>query len=125
MGILCTENYEHCCLCNYDSMHFSILRGSANTLYNCYSGIFQFIYFHSLMKSAFLLSKGLVCSYNKQNNTWLFVDMEFFFSCSTRRLTRLLPSIVSYRVKHSKGNSIYTRAHVLFSIYRAVQPVRR
>ena len=69
------------------------------------------------MKSAFLLSKGLLCLYDKQNNTWLLVDMEFLFSCSTRHLTRSLRSLVSYRVKHSKRNSVSTRAHVLFSIY--------
>ena len=33
------------------------------------------------MKSAFLLSKGLLCLYDKQNNTWLLVDMEFLFLC--------------------------------------------
>ena len=38
------------------------------------------------MKSAFLVSKGLLCLYDKQNNTWLLVDMEFLFSCSTRHL---------------------------------------
>ena len=75
----------------------------------------RFIYFHSLMKSAFLLSKGLLCLYDKQNNTWLLEDMEFLFSCSTRHLTRSLRSLVSYRVTHR--NSISTRAHVLFSIY--------
>ena len=37
------------------------------------------------MKSAFLPSKGLLCLYDNQNNTWLLVDMEFFFPCSTRR----------------------------------------
>ena len=72
------------------------------------------------MKSAFLLSKGLLCLSNKQNNTWLLVDMEFLFSCSTRHLTRSLRSLVSYRVKHTKRNSISTRAHVLFSISRAL-----
>ena len=75
-----------------------------------------FTFFHSLIKSTFLLSKGLLCLYDKQNNTWLLVDMEFLFSCSTRHLTRSLRSFVSYRVKHSKRNSISTRAHVLFSI---------
>ena len=65
----------------------------------------RFIYFHSLMKSAFLPSKGLLCLYDKQNNIWLLVDMEFLFSCSTRHLTRSLRSLVSYRVKHSKRNS--------------------
>ena len=44
-----------------------------------------FTYFHSLMKSAFLPSKGLLCLYDKQNKTWLLVNMEFLFSCSTRR----------------------------------------
>ena len=69
------------------------------------------------MKSAFLLSEGLLCLYDKQNNTWLLVGMKFLFSCSTRHLTRSLRSLVSYRVKHSKRNSISTRAHVLFSLY--------
>ena len=69
------------------------------------------------MKSAFLPNEGLLCLYDKQNNTWLLVDMEFLFSCSTRHLTRSLRSLVSYRVQHSKRNSISTRAHVLFSIY--------
>ena len=76
------------------------------------------------MKSAFLLSKGRLCLYDKQNNTWLLVDMEFLFECSTRHLTRSLRSLVSYRVEHSKRNSISTRAHVLFSISRAL-PISR
>ena len=42
-------------------------------------------YFHSLTKFAFPLSKGQLCLYDKQNNTWLLTDMEFLFSCSTRR----------------------------------------
>ena len=70
------------------------------------------------MKSAFLVSKGLLCLYEKQNNTGFLVDMEFLFSCSTRHLTRSLRSLVSYRVKHSKRNSISTRAHELFSMYQ-------
>ena len=37
----------------------------------------RLIYFHSLMKSAFLPSEGLLCLYDKQNNTWLLVGMEF------------------------------------------------
>ena len=43
-----------------------------------------FTFFHSLIKSTFLLSKGLLCLYDKQNNTWLLFDLEFLFSCSTR-----------------------------------------
>ena len=51
------------------------------------------------------------------HNTWLLLDMEFLFSCSTRHLSRSLRLLVSYRVKHSKRNSISTSAHVVFSIY--------
>ena len=54
------------------------------------------------MKSAFLPSKGLLCLYDKQNKTWLLVNMEFLFN--------------------SKRNSISTRAHLLFSIYHALPP---
>ena len=65
----------------------------------------------------FLVSKGVLCFYDKQNNTWLLVDMEFLLSCSIRHLTRSLCSFVSYRFEHSKRNCISSRAHVLFSIY--------
>ena len=44
----------------------------------------MFTFFNSLIKSTSLLSKGLLCLYDKQNNTWLLVDLEFLFSCSTR-----------------------------------------
>ena len=80
-------------------------------------GDYRLIYFHSLMKSAFPPSRGLLCLYDKQNKTWLLIDMEFLFSCSTRHLTRSLRSLVSYRVKHSKRNSIPTRTHISFFIY--------
>ena len=33
------RNYDHCCFCNHDSTHFSVLRVSANALYDCYSRI--------------------------------------------------------------------------------------
>ena len=76
------------------------------------------VYFHLLMKSAFLPSWGLLCLYDKQNRTWLLVGIEFLFSCSTRHLTHSLRSLMSYRVKHWKRNSISKRVHVLFSIYQ-------
>ena len=63
-----------------------------------------------LVEDALQIPQYFVC-------TWLLVDMEFLFSCSTRHLTRSLRSLVSYRVKHSKINSISTRAYVLFPIY--------
>ena len=46
--------------------------------------------------------------------------MEFLFSCSTRHLTRLLRSHVSYRVEHSKRNCVSTRIYALSSIYLAI-----
>ena len=58
-------------------------------------------YFHSLIKATFLVSETLLCLYDKQNDTWLLVDMKFFFPCSTRHITRSLRSLVSYRVKNS------------------------
>ena len=54
-----------------------------------------------------------------KNNTWSLVDMEFLFLFSTR-----LRLLVSYRVKHSKKNSISTRAHVLFPIYAVQQHLK-
>ena len=62
-------------------------------------------YFHSSIKSTFPVSKGLLCVYDKQNNTWLLVDMKFLFSCSTRHPTHSLRSLVSYRIKWSEKNS--------------------
>ena len=56
---------------------------------------------------------------NKISNTWIFVDMEFLFTCST---SRSLPSLVGYQVEHQKRNSISTRTH-LFSIYLPLQTV--
>ena len=43
--------------------------------------------------------------------------MEFLLKCSTRYQTCALRSLVSYGAKHSKRNSISTRAHVVLSIY--------
>ena len=74
-----------------------LLSLSANALYG----------FYSLIKSTFVVSKGLLCLYNKQDNTWLLVDMKFLS----------LVQLDSYRVELSKRNSISTRAHVLFSMY--------
>ena len=85
MRILQIDNYDHCCFCNHDSKHFSILRVSANALYDYYSRIFDSYIFIHKSNRFFFLSKGLFCLYDKQNNTWLLVDTEFLFSCSTRR----------------------------------------
>ena len=74
-------------------------------------------YFHLLLRSV----KAYWVFCDKQNNTWLPVDMKFLLSCSTRHLTRSLRSLVSYWVKHSKINFLSTRARVLsFSIYDSI-----
>ena len=67
------------------------------------------------MKLAFLLSKGLLCLYDKQNNTQFLEDMKFFFVFNST--SHSLRSLMSNQVKHSKRNSISTHAHVLFPIY--------
>ena len=72
--------------------------------------------FSFINKLTCLVSKGLLCLYDKQNNTWLLVGMKFLFSCSIQHFSRSLRSLVSYRVKHSKRNSMFTRAHALFSV---------
>ena len=86
---------------------------STNAFNDFYSEIVDF---HSLIKLTYLASKGLLCLYGKQNNTWLPVDMKFHFLCSTQHLTRSLCSLLSYQDKHLKRNSLSTCAHVLFSI---------
>ena len=58
-----------------------------------------------------------VCLYNKQNNTWLLVDMEYLFLFSTLYLTYLLCSLVRYQVEHLKRYSISTHAHVISYIF--------
>ena len=116
------ENYDHCCFCNHDSTHFSILRVSANALYDCYSGIVDsFIFIHSWSRLFFLV-KGYK---TKQNNTWLLVDMEFLFSCSTRHLTRSPRSLASYRVKHLKRNSIYKRPCIILYLHTCIVVTKR
>ena len=57
------------------------------------------------------------CLFNTQNITYLLMDMNFTFSCSTRYLTRSLCSLVRYRVDHSKIKLISTHGNVISSIY--------
>ena len=73
----------------------------------------------NLWKSTKTLS--LVCLYDKQNITCLLVDMNFIFSCSTRYLTGLLRSLVSYWVEHLKIKFESMHAHVISSISLAVK----
>ena len=61
-------------------------------------------------------SSSLVLLYNKQNFTSPLVDMNFFFSCSTRYLTRSLRSLVRYRVEHSEIKFISMRDHAISSM---------
>ena len=44
--------------------------------------------------------------------------MEFLFSCSTRHLTRSLPSLVRHRVKHEEKFHIYARPILLLIFFR-------
>ena len=112
--ILWIENYDHSCFCNHDSTHFAILRVSAHTLRLLFEDC-RFIYFHSLMKSAFLPSKGILCLYNRQNKTWLLGDLEFLFSCSTRHLTRCAHS---WAMELNTWRAIpYLRAPMYYSLY--------
>ena len=111
MRILFIENYAHCCFCN-DSSHFFILSLSAKNFTIFIQGLSILFFFSSSVKSTFLVSKGLLCWYDKQNKTWFRADMEFLFSCSTRHLTRSLCSLVSYLVELSKRNSLSTRVYV-------------
>ena len=97
--------------------HLTIfIRGLSIILFSFINKVFPF--------KTFLVSKGLLCLYDKQNNTWLPISIKFIFSCSNRHLTSLRRSLLSYRVKHSKRNSISVYAHVLFSIYQLSQGPR-
>ena len=51
----------------------------------------------------------LICSYNKQNNTWMLLDMEFLIRV---QLDDSRSSLVRYQVEHKKRNSISRRTHV-------------
>ena len=63
MRILQIDNYDHCCFCNHDSTHFSILRVSAN---DYYSRIFDsFIFIHKSNRFFFLVKGYCVYMINK------------------------------------------------------------
>ena len=92
------QNWEFCILkirslvvlvmmqCIFSSSALALI-----SFYDIYSGI---------VDPSIFIRTTLLCLYNKQNNTWLLVDMKFLFSCSTRHLTRSLCSLVSYRGKN-------------------------
>ena len=48
------------------------IMGVIFNLQNSQSSISSLPYFHLLMKSAFLVSEGLLCLYEKQNDTWFY-----------------------------------------------------
>ena len=99
----------HCSFFN-DSTHFFRLEPLHRRTLRFLFGDCLSFYFHWLVKSSFLVSKGLLSIYNKQNNTRLLADMEFLFACFTQHLTRELSSWTLEKKFH-----IYAR-HVLFSI---------
>ena len=92
--------------CNHDSKHFSILRVSANALYDCYSRIVGQFFFPEKGYCVYMTSKIIHGCLQIQYGISLLV--------STRHLTRSLRSLVSYRVKHSKINSIGFRGRWRF-----------
>ena len=61
-------------------------------------------------KSSVIFGNRVVSLYNKQNNTWLLVIMEFLFSSE-------IPSCIKYQVEQEKSNSISTYTHELSSIW--------
>ena len=75
----------------------------------------SFIFIHQ--ESTFLVSKGLLCLYDKQNNTWLLVDIKISLlvlnstSHSFAALTRGLSSCTLKEKFHILAH------HVLFYIY--------
>ena len=112
------ENYAHCFFC--DSTHVFILTVLMH--FTIFIGRLSTFYFHLLINSTFLVTKGLLCLYDKQNKTWLLVDMEFFFSCLTRHLTRELSSWTLEENFH-----IYARLciilYISFSCFSSFKPI--
>ena len=79
----------------------------------------RILYFHWLFKLAFLVSKGLLCLYDEQNNTWLLLDMEFLFSCSTRAI-----ELNTRRVIWNLRALMYYSPYNKYSHYRADDVIR-
>ena len=78
LRILYIEIRPIVCFCR-DSTHVFILSAPTHSTIFFFGDCRSF-YFHSLIESTFLDSKGLLCLYDKQNNTRLLVDMKFLFS---------------------------------------------
>ena len=100
-------SYQHTC-----KITMSLI---AHALYNFFFRGSR-ILFSFINKADFYCHKLVLFLYNIQNNTWLLKEMELLFECSTRYPPLPLFSLVSYRVDHSKRNSISTRTHVYLSI---------
>ena len=73
-----------------------------------------------LWKQADLVFHWYRCLYSKQNITYSLMDMNFIFSCSTRYLTSESSERVRYWVDHSKIKFLFTRGHVISSMYLAM-----
>ena len=74
-------------------------------------GDFRSFYFHSLLKFTFLVSNGQLCLYDKKKRIHVCL---WKWNISSR--VQLDISLASYRVQHSKKNSISTPTYALFSI---------
>ena len=71
--------------------------------------------FSFLNKINFPVSKGLLCLYNKQNNTWLPVDMEFLFLCSIN--VSLVCCALSQAIKLNTREILYQCAPMYSSLF--------
>ena len=72
------------------------------------------------MKSAFIHSKGLLCLYDKQNNTRLLIDMEFLvFNKTTHSFAALTRELSSSTLEEKFD--IYARPCIILYIYTVIE----
>ena len=68
--------YKRYCIKVIDGLNFKPLMWLAQRQKGCLGSHFV----HYSMRATFLVSKGPLCLYNIQNNTWSLVEMEYLFS---------------------------------------------
>ena len=93
-----------------------IMSFSTNTLF--IFGDFRCFYFHSLIKLTFLVSKGLLCLYDKQNNTWLLVNWYEMLSSHLQLDISLVHCTHSWAIKLNTWREIpYLCVSMYYSLY--------
>ena len=73
------------------------------------------LYFHSLIKLTFLVSKGILCLYDKRNNTWLLVELSFL-ECNSWAIE--LNTLRKIPYPHAPMYSLFICFLLLFFFYR-------